>query len=327
MKRRKFLKSSALISVGTWLPASFFSLPMVSVASGKKSRVVIARDPSVFNNNRLNSRKVTDLLDNAIQAYFNVDHPLHGWQKIVHPGEVIGVKVNCLSGRGSTHKELVDAVVERLRQAGIKARNIIIWDRLNKDLEEAGYRIRYKGKGPLVFGNDAVGFDPQLQVFGQAGSLVTRIMTHLCDGIINLALLRDHSIAGVSISLKNLFGAIHNPNKYHLNVGDPYIPDVNAFPVIRRKVRFTIVDALEAQYHGGPAYMPQWRWPYAGLLVGQDRVAIDYTGWHIIEEKRRAMGLPPLKDENREPRYIFTASDSDHLLGNSNPRLIEKIMV
>ncbi len=324
MNRRNFFKKSILFSSAFWLPR----LPLANgriITGSPKSKVVIARDKTVFKNKNLDSEKVLNLLDNAMQAYFNVDHPLQAWRKIVKPGEVIGLKVNCLSGRGSTHHELVDAVIERLHGLGIRDREIIIWDRLNKDLEEGGFRINYKGKGPLTFGNDAVGFAPQLQVFGQAGSLITRTMSNLCDGIINLALLRDHSIAGVSISLKNMFGAIHNPNKYHLNAGDPYIADVNAFPVIRNKVRFTIVDALEAQYHGGPAFLPPWRWKYSGLIVGQDRVAIDYSGWMIIENKRKQMGKKTLKEENREPTYIFTAADGDHLLGQSNPKMIETI--
>ena len=325
MDRRKFLKKSALFSGSLWLPRIL--LPSNPLSSSGKSRVVIAQDAKIFRNRHINSDRVLGLLDLAMQTYFDVDTTLRAWRKIVHPGEVIGIKVNCLSGHGSTHKELVDAVVERLLQAGIRANDIIIWDRLNKDLEGGGFRINYKGKGPRVFGNDAVGFAPKLYVFGQAGSLLTRTITNLCDGIINIGLLRDHSIAGVSISLKNLFGAIHNPNKYHLNVGDPYIADVNAFSVIRQKVRFSIVDALEAQYHGGPAYMPQWRWKFNSLVVGLDRVAIDYIGWQIIEAKRKAMGQRSLKAEGREPTYIFTASDPDHALGQSNPKLIETIKV
>ncbi|RLD13195.1 hypothetical protein DRI50_07655 [candidate division KSB1 bacterium] len=325
MNRRKFLKKSVLFSSTFWLPRLL--LAKNSLPDFKKSRVVIARDTKIFKHNHVDSDRVLGLLDLAMQNYFDVNTPLRAWRKIVHPGEVIGIKVNCLSGRGSTHHELVNAVLERLLQAGIRAMDIIIWDRLNKDLEEGGFHINYDGKGPRIFGNDAVGFAPNLYVFGQAGSLLTRTITNLCDGVINIGLLRDHSIAGVSISLKNLFGAIHNPNKYHLNVGDPYIADVNAFSVIRQKVRFSIVDALEAQYHGGPAYMPQWRWKFGGLIVGQDRVAIDYTGWRIIEAKRKAMGKKSLRDEGREPTYIFTAADGEHALGHCNPKLIETIRV
>jgi hypothetical protein len=123
--------------------------------------------------------------------------------------------------------------------------------------------------------------------------------------------------------LKNLFGAIHNPNKYHLDIGDPYVADVFMLPPIREKVALTICDATLAQYEGGPSYMPQWSWPYNGLLVGFDPVALDYTGWQIIEAKRKEMGVPSLRELGREPTYIATAADPNHRLGNSEPSRIE----
>lgn len=322
MNRRNFLRKSILLSSSFWLG----SKPLFA-ARASKARVVIAQNSKVLTGRRVENDQLLNLLDHALQAYFDCDHPIKAWQRIVQPGEVIGLKINCLSGAGSTHRELVDAVVERLQEAGIKPYNIIIWDRLNKDLEECKFHIRTRGRQVKCFGNDLAGFHPELQVFGQAGSLVSRIVTDYCDGIINLPVLRDHSIAGISVALKNMFGAIHNPNKYHLNTGDPYIADVNAFPVFRKKIRLTIVDALEAQYHGGPAFQPQWRWPFAGLIVGQDRVAIDRIAWDIIEEKRKEKGLPSLKQEDREPRYIFTAADGEHQLGIHNKNKIEVIHV
>ncbi len=323
MDRRNFLQKALLFSgllrgIGRGKNLLDFPTP---------SKVVIARQSSVVKRAPIDQSTILSLLDKAMQAYFDCDHPLKAWQKIAHPGEVIGLKVNCLSGPGSTRRELVDAVIERLQQVGIKPYNIIIWDRLNKDLEDCKYTINYRGPKIKCFGNDYAGFHPRLQTFGQAGSLVSRIVTDLCDGIINLPVLRDHSIAGISVALKNLFGAIHNPNKYHLNVGNPYIADVNAFPVFRKKIRLTIVDALEAQYHGGPSYMPQWRWPFGGLMVGQDRVALDSVAWQIIEKKRKEKGLPTLKQENREPRYIFTAGDAEHRLGVFDKTKIEVVNV
>ena len=107
-------------------------------------------------------------------------------------------------------------------------------------------------------------------------------------------MLKDHGIVGVTMALKNLFGAIHNPNKYHLDGGDPYVADVYMLPPIRQKVRLAICDALAPQYEGGPSYMPQWVWPYRGVLVSRDPVALDCTGWRIIERKRAELGLKPL---------------------------------
>jgi uncharacterized protein (DUF362 family) len=131
----------------------------------------------------------------------------------------------------------------------------------------------------------------------------------------------------VTLALKNLFGAIHNPNKYHTNGGDPYVADVNMFPAIRQKVRLTICDAITAQYEGGPSYMPQWSWPYNGLLVARDPVALDATGWRILERRRAEMRMKPLRELHREPVYIATAADAAHRLGTDDPRRIDVVEV
>jgi uncharacterized protein (DUF362 family) len=139
--------------------------------------------------------------------------------------------------------------------------------------------------------------------------------------------LKDHGIAGVTIALKNMFGAIHNPNKYHLNIGDPYIPDVFMLPSIKKKVRLTICDAMVAQYEGGPSYMPHWSWAYNGLIFSKDPVALDYTGWKIIEQERQKRGLKSLRELGREPTYISTAANASHRLGTNNPDRIELVQV
>ncbi|MGW8178255.1 MAG: DUF362 domain-containing protein, partial [bacterium] len=75
-------------------------------------------------------------------------------------------------------------------------------------------------------------------------SLLCKTLTEVCDVVINLPVLKDHGITGVTMAMKNLFGAIHNPNKYHLNTGDPYVADVCMLSPIRQKVRLTICDGL-----------------------------------------------------------------------------------
>jgi len=243
---------------------------------------------------------------------------------VVRPGEVVGLKVNCLAGRGnSTHPELVEAVSERLERAGV--REIIVWDRLNADLESARFRIVERGSGRRCFGNDVLGYEDDLAAYGSVGSRVSRTLTQVCDAVINLPVLKDHGIAGVTIALKSLFGAIHNPNKYHLNVGDPYVADVNMLAPIRQKLRLHICDATAAQYEGGPSYMPQWMWPFNGLLLARDPVALDYTGWHIIEKKRAELRMKSLKELKREPAYIAKAADAQHRLGTNDPKKIEVV--
>jgi uncharacterized protein (DUF362 family) len=299
------------------------ALPSASAEPGR-SRVVIARDARIRSGGMgFDSARLAQLLDRALQASFGCDSPIEAWKKVVRPGEVVGLKVNCLGGRGNaTHPELVEAITERLRQAGIT--EMVIWDRQNSDLERARFKIAEHGSGVRCFGNDVLGFEDDLATFGKAGSLLCRTLTQVCDAVINLPVLKDHGIAGVTLALKSMFGAIHNPNKYHSNACDPYVADVYALPPIRQKVRLHICDGLNAQYDGGPSFMPQWMWPFNGLLVSRDPVALDYVGWKIIEKKRLEVGAPSLREQKREPAYISTAADAEHRLGTCDPQRIER---
>jgi uncharacterized protein (DUF362 family) len=293
-----------------------------------KSRVVVARDPMLGGaGTSIGSRRLLGMLDKAVQSFYDCDSPVEAWRKVVRPGEVVGLKVNCLAGKGaSTSVLLVEALCERLQQAGIHEKDIVIWDRLNSDLESAGFRVGSRQRIPCV-GNDSAGYEEELAVYGSVGSLLSKTLTRACDAVINLPVLKDHGITGVTVALKNFFGAIHNPNKYHVNTGDPYVADVNMLPPIRQKLRLTICDATTAQYEGGPSFMPQWRWPYNGLIVARDSVALDYTGWRIIEQKRAEKGLPSLRTLKREPAYIATAAGPLHSLGTNDPNEIERVEV
>lgn len=88
-----------------------------------------------------------------------------------------------------------------------------------------------------------------------------------------------------------------------------------------------ICDATTACYEGGPLYKPQYAWHDNSLLISQDPVALDYTGWQVIEKKRADMKLKPLEAEGRFPRYIATAADPHHRLGTNEPHHIDVINV
>ncbi len=327
--RRNFLKGGISLGGALWglNLGGGGAAGSPSTTEAGRSRVVIARDPRVRNAaSSFDSAQVAKLLDRALEASFHVDSALEAWKQVVHPGEVVGLKVNCLGGRGNaTHPELVEAITERLRQAGIT--EIVVWERQNSDLEHARYKIVEHGSGLRCFGNDTLGFEDELSTFGQAGSRLCQTLTRVCDAVINLPVLKDHGIAGVTLALKSMFGAIHNPNKYHLNAGDPYVADINALAPLRQKLRLHICDGLNAQYEGGPSYMPQWMWPFNGLLVARDPVALDYVGWKIIEKKRAEAGMKPLRELKREPTYITTAADAEHGLGTCDPQRIEQVEI
>jgi len=299
-----------------------------AVVSGK-SKVVVARDAMLRGNGTaVDSGHVLSLLDRAMQSLFNADHPAEPWKKLVHPGDTVGLKINTLGGRGlSTNVQLVEAICERLQEAGIKAHDIIIWDRETDEMDHVGFHTVTADNRVQCFGTDHVGYEDDLATYGKVGSRLSKILTQRTNVMINLPILKDHEGAGVTIAMKNMYGVIHNPNKCHPNGCDPYVADLNMLPAIRTKMRLTICDATTACYEGGPGFKPQYAWQENGVIVSQDPVALDYTGWQIIERKRAEKKLKTLEEAGRPPRYISTAADAQHRLGTNDPRRIEVVEV
>ena len=123
--------------------------------------------------------------------------------------------------------------------------------------------------------------------------------------------------------MKNYFGAIHNPNKYHDSGCDPYVAEVFDAPPVTSRHRLTVLDALTVQFHGAPPSTPRWAARFGGLVFGLDPVAVDASAGRIIERLRAGAGLPTLEAEGRAPKYLATAEKMG--LGRSDPAGIELV--
>lgn len=307
------------------LPASHRPHSRVCIAHDALLRngAVQAHKPPAASGTSLNEQRTLELLDRVLHGLFPSVDKARIWSGIVRPGEMVAIKVNSLGGRGlSSNVVVVQAICERLQHAGVRTENIVIFDRDTAELERAGFRIRTGGPGVQCFGSDRTGFEDELSAHGSVGSRITRILTRRCDALINVPVLKDHDGAGISVALKNMYGVIHNPNKYHPNGCNPYVADVNMLPEIRSRLRLTICDATSGCYEGGPAFKPQFIWRPNALIAAQDSVALDRVAWHVIERKRAEMGLKTLAADGRAPSYIATAADAEHRLGNNDLRTI-----
>ena len=233
-----------------------------------------------------------------------------GLGALFRPSDRVGIKINTIAGRRlSTPPEVALPFSKLLAQAGLLEKNIVIWDRTNIELKEAGYKLQ-AGSGLRIFGTDAVGagYTAEPLVHLNIGSLLSTIQTDFVTASVSLAILKDHGLAGITAGMKNYFGAIHNPNKYHDTNCNPYVAELFDMPEIKTKHRLTILDALVVQYHRGPSYHARWADRFESLIFSLDPVAADFIGWQIIEKLRKAQGLPTLSEDKREPLYIQTAS-------------------
>jgi uncharacterized protein (DUF362 family) len=257
---------------------------------------------------KLQRDRIDGVLGPAVSRAAGEEDPVAAMRKLFRPGDVVGLKVNCLAGRGlSPHPALVERLCDWLQQAGIPAKNIVIWDRTGRELRSAGYEIVRSGSGVRCMGTDN-DYDWKPREWGPGGSCFARMLVEDLTALINIGVLKDHDLSGVSIGLKNWYGVIHNPNKLHDEGCAPYIPHLAAYPLIRKKLRLTVIDASKAQCQGGPARDAQWMWPWQGVLASTDPVAVDAVGWGMIEERRTEVGLPTLAEAQREPLWIAAAA-------------------
>jgi len=332
--RRDFLKEAATGVVVLGAQGSQgLARALEQKTEQEKSRVIIARDAALHGpDGKLDDKRVGDLLDRVIAAYTGRKRPVDAWKYIVLQGgakdKVIGLKTNGLGGKGiSTHAVLAYAIADRLQQAGVKPGNILIWDRNARDLEACGLTISHDPSRVRCFGSDSVGFEDAIEKWGSTKARFSRILTRECAMVINLPILKDHSMSGVTFAMKNMYGVVERPQDLHAGGCNPGVADLNAFPIIRNKIKLTIGDAMTSVYEGGPGFRPEHLWRPNALIVGNDSVAIDQVAWGILEKKRAEVGLKTLEAAGRPPRYIATAAAETHALGVNDPQRIHVLEI
>lgn len=256
---------------------------------------------------------VKKALDDSLGALYHARRGAEVWGRLFSPRDTVGVKVNCLAGRPlSTDPALVHAVVEGVQSAGVKPENIVIFDMKDADLAKGGFEYNRGGKGVQCYGTNS-DYDSLLTRQGKVVTNLSKILSTTCTVVVNLCLLKDHVYAGVSAAMKNHFGCINHPWKYHFpKGGDPFVADTYAIPQIHGKERLVICEAARMCYDGGPSPSPARlaqcvSYPKA-LLVSKDAVALDYVAYCMIRDERKQRNLPSLKEEGRLPKYIVTAA-------------------
>jgi len=318
--RRDLLKAGLAAGAGALLAAG------PALGADDKVRVVAATSPKVFKGERALDQDVANqLVDTAVARLMNKANPTDAWKALVKPSDVVGIKTSCLAGaRLSTRIEVIRAIADGVRRAGVPTKNIVVWDRKRNDMVRARYPVDDRSQFVCI-GNDhrRYGFRPPIILQGEIGSFFSRLVTHACSVIINVPVFKDHDLAGVTVALKSFFGAIHNPNKYHFANLHQAIVDVNRVHHIRRKTVVHICDATFACAHGGPTPARKWIERLGTIYATRDPVALDQCAWTRIEALRKARGLPTLVGSKREPKHIALAAKQS--VGTNDPKRIELV--
>lgn len=250
------------------------------------------------------------------------DDAIRSLARLLSPGDTVGIKLSCLAGRPlSPRPEIVAALVELVAAGGVARDKIIVFERSSRELERAGFEVRRRGGPFLCYGVDG-DWDRQVTVSGEIGSCYARLVSTTCTALISVAVVKDHDLAGISGALKNFYGVIHNPNKYHDDGCDPYVADVVRHPFVASKLRLSLLDVGIAQCHGGPAFRADTCFELGRIAASTDPVGLDVWAWRAIEAERARRGLESLQEAGRAPRHLATAAARG--LGTVEPETVEK---
>jgi len=293
--RRDFLKTAAVAPFASAVgccctsaktePAVISSGGTARITSlSRKSRVVLIRDAeAVHEGRKADAEIVQKMLDEAVTALLGEKDPIAAWEQLVGPSDTVGVKTNAWNYL-PTGPELEQAIRRRILDAGVPAD-----------------RISIKDRGVLK--------DPIFQA---------------ATVLINVRPARVHYWSGMGSCIKNYIMFVPKPDEYH---GDACadLATIWNLPPVKGRTRLNILSMLTPQYHNiGPrGFSEKYLWPYQGLIVGQDVVAVDATGYRVIQAKRlQIFGEDrPLETS----AHHIQLADTRHKLGKSDPADIELI--
>lgn len=327
MERRDFIVKSSIAVCGAGLLAGAKNGP--AAGRGPKSRVVeVTHDGAVKDNRKIQKQAVTEMIKSGMSGLTGSNNP---WSQFLKPTDKVGLKISTL-GRPLlvTHHEFIAALADELIAFGIKENNIIVWDRFEDHMEAGRFAINHGSKGVRYLGSEAEingkktmrydlkavyvsdddNPDRRDEKYGNT-SPFSEILIKDCDKVINLALLKDHGLAGVTLCLKNLaFGVTTNNARFHgpAHIG-PFIADICARPEVNKKTVLHILDGLEGCFDSGPVprnqgvlFTPKTLW------FSTDPVALDALGRQVIEEQRKKKGILSLAAARRPVDHIELAA-------------------
>ncbi|NMB73437.1 MAG: DUF362 domain-containing protein [Bacteroidales bacterium] len=285
LTRRELLKKAVVLTAGSSVYLGSYAMP-IPASMEDKTRVILVRDKDLLDEKgKIVPSVMEDMLNRALCNLYGVSSPSEAWKKVAGPSDIVGVKSN--NWRFLPTPPELEAVIEKgLIQAGVKKENISIRDR-----------------GVL---NDPV--------FQKATALI------------NTRPMRTHYWSGVGSLIKNYILFDPNPPKYH--------PDTCAdlaklweLPLVKNKTRLNILVMVTPLFHGsGPHHFnEEYTWPYKGIIVGTDPVAVDSVGLRIIQAKRKQF-FGDDRPLNPPAKHIYFA-DTRHHLGTADPAKIDLITI
>jgi hypothetical protein len=320
--RRRFLEAAFAGAAVTLAPSrSKAETAKLGIPGPYPGRVIAVEHPACIVSGAYQAEPVRQMVQRGMEELTGAPTWQDAWRTLFEKGDVVGIKVSPVGGpRLSSDATVLHSILDGLNAAGVSDSNVIVFSRYRAEILEAGIDkwlrpgMRFDAPSPEYDNKqlDMAGYDAshfmEMAIVKSGDdpsdersrrSYVSTIVTQRVNKIINLPVLKHHQSAGVTITLKNMsHGFVNNVNRSHMtptaNACGMFIPSVVRLPVIRQKVILHIVDAVKASYHGGPPAREPFIWEHKTMYFGTDPVALDKTGWKVIDAQRQQVGMAPV---------------------------------
>jgi hypothetical protein len=120
--------------------------PALAMPGPYPGRVVEVQHPgSVRPDHTICAETVKSMMDRGMVELTGADHPTEAWRRFFEPGDAVGIKVNPVGRKrrnevGSiSSPEVLIEVVKGLQSAGVKAQDMIVFERYANEFCDAGY--------------------------------------------------------------------------------------------------------------------------------------------------------------------------------------------
>ena len=141
--------------------------------------------------------------------------------------------------------------------------------------------------------------------------------------LINVRPARTHKMSGMGSCIKNYIILTPKPSEYHPDACAS-LGSVWHLPIVKGKTRLNILVLLTPLFYArGPQnFEAQYVWPYKGLAVSLDPVAVDAVGANLLKTKRiQHFG----EDQPITPTKHIQVADTKYGLGISDLNRIDVI--
>ncbi len=247
------------------------------------------------------------MVDKAVQLLAGETDPGRAWLNFVSPEDRVLIKINCLGTRMmSSMKEIVFAVADAIRDAGVKDNNIIILDMFASNMMGGRFDQQTSSSKMRILAHKDGSYHKTLV---EAGPAKARFSDYYLwsTAVINIPPIKDHDLSGVTCTMKNMtFGVVEKPHLNHSTVNES-MAHLYAHDEIRSRVRLHIIDGSRIMYDGGPKFTGSSHALHECIYATCDPVAMDSIAYELIENLRVEKGMRTLADVGRPPKFLQLA--------------------